>query len=206
MSAGLQWGLVALGLMAVFVRRRYVAIGVVTAQATLLGVGALAAGAGRPPEFALAAVLLLARALLLGYFLFVSVGRTREPRPLSAETTPFLRLGAVVVTALLVGVLVPPLGLQSRTAEQASIALLFIGAATVVARRPTIFHLLGLMIAENGLALAAVSVPGGLPLLIELGVAFDLVVIITVAVAFHEQIFGEFGTGDSALLRGLHDR
>ncbi|MHB8868783.1 MAG: hypothetical protein ACYC6T_18660 [Thermoleophilia bacterium] len=206
MNEGLQWGLVALGFLAVFVRGRYMAIGVVTVQAGLLGVGALAAASGRPPEFTLAALLLLARALLLGYFLFASVGRTREPRPLRAETTPFLRLGAVVVGALLVGALVPPLGLQSRVAEQASIALVLIGAATVVARKPTIFHLLGLMIAENGLALAAVSVPGGLPLLIELGVAFDLVVIITVAIAFHEHIFGEFGTGDSTLLRGLHDK
>ncbi|MHB9149859.1 MAG: hypothetical protein ACYC33_07245 [Thermoleophilia bacterium] len=206
MNEGLQWGLVGLGLLVVFVRRRYVAIGVVTLQAGLLGVGALAIAVGRPPEFTVAAVLLLARALLLGYFLFLSVGRTREPRPLRAEVTPFLRLGVVVVASILVGALVPPLGLESRVAEQASIALVLIGAATVVARRPTIFHLLGLMIAENGLGLAAVSVPGGLPLLIELGVAFDLVVIITVAIAFHEHIFGEFGTGDSTLLKGLHDR
>ncbi len=206
MNEGLQWGLVGLGLLVVFVRRRYVAIGIVTLQAGLLGVGALAIAVGRPPEFTIAAVLLLARALLLGYFLFLSVGRTREPRPLRAEVTPFLRLGVVVVASILVGALVPPLGLESRVAEQAGIALVLIGAATVVARRATIFHLLGLMIAENGLALAAVSVPGGLPLLIELGVAFDLVVIITVAIAFHEHIFGEFGSGDSTLLKGLHDR
>ena len=48
-------------------------------------------------------------------------------------------------------------------------------------------------------------VPGGLPLVIELGVAFDLVMVITVSVAFHERIFGEFGTGDTAVLRGLRD-
>ena len=59
--------------------------------------------------------------------------------------------------------------------------------------------------AENGIALAAVAVPGGLPLLIELGVAFDLVVLVTVAVVFHDRIFREFGTGDTAVLRELRD-
>lgn len=206
MNEGLQWGLVALALLVVFVRRRYVAIALVTLQAGLLAVGALTIATDRPADFALAAVLLLARAVVLGYFLFASVGRTREPRPLQVETTAFLRVGAVVVAVLAAGALLPPLGLQSRTTEYVSTALVLIGAATIVARRPTIFHLLGLMISENGLALAAASVGGGLPLVIELGVAFDLIVIITIALAFHEHIFGEFGTGDSRVLRGLHDQ
>lgn len=206
MNEGLQWGLVALALLVVFVRRRYVAISLVTLQAGLLAVGALAIATDRPADFAPAAVLLLARAVVLGYFLFASVGRTREPRPLQVETTAFLRVGAVVVAVLVAGALLPPLGLQSRTTEYVSMALVLTGAATIVARRPTIFHLLGLMISENGLALAAASVRGGLPLVIELGVAFDLIVIITIALAFHEHIFGEFGTGDSRVLRSLHDQ
>jgi hydrogenase-4 component E len=101
--------------------------------------------------------------------------------------------------------LAPEFGLATRAAEQASVGMLAIGIATIVARRQTVFHLLGLVVAENGIALAAVAVPGGLPLLIELGVAFDLVVVITVATAFHRRIFSEFGTGDTAVLRGLRD-
>ena len=153
----------------------------------------------------MAALVLVLRAVALGGLLFVSVRRTREPRPLHASSTPLYRVTLVVAAVLVVSVLLPPLGLQTRAAEQAAAALVLVGAATIVLRRPTIFQLLGLLIAENGLALAAVSVPGGLPLLIELGVAFDLVVIMTVAIAFHEQIFGEFGTGDSTLLRSLRD-
>ena len=53
------------------------------------------------------------------------------------------------------------LGLTTRAAEQASVGLLVVGAATIVSRRPTIFHLLGLLMAENGIALAALSVRGG---------------------------------------------
>jgi hydrogenase-4 component E len=205
MSQSLIWALVALGLMVVFVRRRYVAIGLVTAQAALIGLGALLLAGDRPREFMVAALVLVLRAVALGALLFVSVRRTREARPLQARSTPLYRVTVVVTAVLVVSALLPSLGLQTRAAEQAAAALLLVGAATIILRRPTIFHLLGVLIAENGLALAAVSVPGGLPLLIELGVAFDLVVIMTVAIAFHEQIFGELGTGDSTLLRSLRD-
>jgi hydrogenase-4 component E len=101
--------------------------------------------------------------------------------------------------------LAPSFGLVSRAAEQASIATFAVGLATIVARRGTMLHLLGLIGAENGIALAAVAVPGGLPLVIELGVAVDLVLVVTVAAAFHRRIFAEFGTGDTEVLRGLRD-
>jgi hydrogenase-4 component E len=118
---------------------------------------------------------------------------------------PLLRLGLVIAAVFVVLFLAPPFGLTSRVAEQASLSLLVIGITMIIARRPTVFNLLGLIVAENGIALAAVSVPGGLPLLIELGVAFDLIVLITVAIAFHQRIFGEFGTGDTGVLRDLHE-
>ncbi len=205
MSVGIAWGLVSLGLLVVIVRRRYVAIALVTIQAAALGAVALSLAPGRSPEFLLAGIILLLRSLVLYALLVFTVRRTREPRPLRAPVAPLLRLTAVVVLALAVVALMPPLGLGSRSAEQASVALLTIGIAIIVARRATVFHVLGFLVAENGLALAALSVPGGLPLLIELGVTIDLIILITVALAFHERIFGEFGTGDTSLLRGLRD-
>jgi len=59
--------------------------------------------------------------------------------------------------------------------------------------------------AENGLSLLAVSVPGGLSYVVELGALFDLALVVTVAVAFTQRIHLELGTGDTELLRGLHD-
>ena len=41
--------------------------------------------------------------------------------------------------------------------------------------------------------------------MIELGVAFDLTLVALVAGVFHERIFSEFGSGDSAALRSLRD-
>jgi len=79
------------------------------------------------------------------------------------------------------------------------------GVATVALRRATLFQILGIVLVENALALAALELPGGASLAIELGVALDLVLIALVAGVFHERIFAEFGAGDTAALRTLRD-
>ena len=53
------------------------------------------------------------------------------------------------------------------------------------------------MLVENGLALAALELPGGSSLAIELGVALRPDAVALVAAVFHERIFAEFGAGDT---------
>lgn len=205
MNEGLQWALVAMGLLVVLARRRTVAILLVALQAVLLGAGALALAPYRPLSYLIAALVLLARGVPLFYLMAMSVRRTREPRPLGLQARPLLNAGVAVALCLVTLALLPPLGLETVTAENASVSLVVIGIITIVTRRETIFHALGLLMTENGVALGAVGVPGGLPLVVELGVAIDLTVVIAVAVVLHERIFEEFGTGDSRVLRTLRD-
>ena len=80
-----------------------------------------------------------------------------------------------------------------------------LGAAVVATRRATLHQLLGIVMVENGLVLGAIELPGGASLAIELGVALDLTLIALVAVVFHERIFAEFGSGDTAVLESLRD-
>jgi hydrogenase-4 component E len=97
------------------------------------------------------------------------------------------------------------MGLDSRDAERAVLALVAFGVATAATRRATLFQVMGVVLVENGLALAALELPGASSLAIELGVALDLTLIVLVAGVFHERIFAEFGSGDSAALRSLRD-
>src|SRR6266536_1024934 len=113
---------------------------------------------------------------------------------------------ALAVTfALTLTWLVPSLGLDSRAAERAVLALVAIGITTVATRRATLFQIIGIVLVENALALAALELPGGASLAIELGVALDLILVALVAGVFHERIFLEFGAGDTAALRTLRD-
>ena len=47
--------------------------------------------------------------------------------------------------------------------------------------------------------------PGGLPGIVEIGVLFDLVIVVAVAAAFTTRIHDEFGTGDTTMLESLRD-
>jgi hydrogenase-4 component E len=100
--------------------------------------------------------------------------------------------------------LLPALGLDSREAERTVLTLVAFGLATVAMRRSTLLQVVGIVLVENGLALAALGLPGGFAV-IELGVALDLTLVVLVAAVFHERIFSEFGAGDSAALRTLRD-
>lgn len=203
MSGSLAWAVVALGVLVVVVRRRSVAVGIVTAQAVLLAVVALAdAESGNE---ATAAAALALRALALAALFLAVVARTREPRPVRAGAAPVVRAGAAIGLALALAWLVPPIGLDSAQSERALLALVAFGAVTVATRRATLHQVLGLVLVENGLALAAIELPGGASLAIELGVALDLMLLALVAAIFHARIFAEFGAGDTAALETLRD-
>jgi hydrogenase-4 membrane subunit HyfE len=198
MTGALVWLLVALGLAVVVVRRRSVAVSLVTVQALVLAVSA----AHDKPA---AAAVLAVRAIALGTLLLLVVSRTREPRPVRAGIAPLARGGLAVGFALALTWLVPSIGLDSRNAERGVLALIAFGITAAGTRRATLFQVLGIVLCENGLALAALELPGGSSTAIEVGVAFDLTLVAVVAAVFHERIFAEFGAGDTAALRSLRD-
>lgn len=203
MSSAVVWIVVALGLGVPTLRRRSVAIGLVTAQALLLAATA-AVQANALAELAAAGALLCRALLLCGLLLFV-VRRTREARPVRADAGPLLRGTMAIGLALLLALLVPSLGLGDRTAERGLLALVAFALVTVATRKATVFHIAALVQIDNALAVAALAASGGLPGLIELGVAADLIVVVLVAALLHARIYAEFGSGDTAHLGALRD-
>jgi hydrogenase-4 membrane subunit HyfE len=199
----LLWALVASGLAVVVVRRRSVVVAIVTAQALVLAVAALYEA--ETSDDVVAGGALATRAVILAVLFAGVVARTRERAPVHARVPPLLRGGIAVIFALALVWLVPDIGLESRDAERAVLTLVAFGIATAGLRRATLLQILGLVLVENGLALAALELPGESSVAVELGVAFDLMLVSIVAVVFHQRIFGLFGAGDTAALRSLRD-
>jgi hydrogenase-4 component E len=195
----------ALGLGVIVVRRRSFAIALVAAQSLALGLGAIELVGERSSEYLVASLVLVVKAFALPALLMAVLRRTREPRLVAAAAGPLVRLAGAATAAVVTVALLPPLGTGDAHAEKTAVALVVVGVAVVIARRPTLFQLLGLIVAENGLSLLAISVPGGLPFVIELGALFDLALVVAVAAAFTRRIHDELGTGDTELLRGLRD-
>ena len=164
MSSALVAAMLLLGLGVIVVRRRSAAIALIAAQSLVLGIGALGLASGRSGDYLVASLVLITKAVVLPVLLLVVVRRTREPRLVAPAAPALVRLGGAGAVALAATALVPPLGLGDAQTEQTAVALVLVGIAIVVARRPAFMQMLGLIVAENGLSLLAVSVPGGLSL------------------------------------------
>ena len=202
MSAFALWLLVALGLVVVVVRQRTIAVAAVTLQALVL-VG-LALDRATGGTGVVAAIALVARALALAALFVLLAARTRESTPVRAGANPAARAVLAIALALAMTWLLPSIGLDSREVERTVLTLVAFGLATVAMRRATLLQIVGIVLVENGLALAALWLHAP-AIVIELGVAVDLTLIALVAAAFHARIFDELGSGDSSLLRSLRD-
>jgi hydrogenase-4 component E len=205
MSEVIVVALVACGLAIVSVRRRSVAIALMTAQSLLLGVGALTLSHDRSADFLVCGVVLLVKAVVLPVLLLLATRRTRETRLVVAPAPAVARLLIAASAALVVAAAAPSLAPDDGLAERAAFGLVAIGISIVVLRRPVILQALGLLVVENGVYLLAVSTPGGVPFALDLGVLFDLTIVLTVVVGFTHRIHEEFGSGDTERLRELRD-
>jgi hydrogenase-4 component E len=205
MTGAVIWGLVVSSLAVIVVRRRSLAIALVAAQSLGLGVYAFAQGSNDTAALAVTGTVLIAKALVLPALLVFTVRRARKARLIATEPPALARLAITVAPALAVEQLIPRFGLSSAGVEHAAVGLLALGILTAVVRRAVLFQALGFLIAENGIYLAGLSLRGGLPVFIELGLVFDLVVIVSVAAAFAAKIHEQLGSGDSSLLEVLRD-
>ena len=205
MSDVILVALVALGLAALAARRPALAAGAVALQALLVGAGAVGAAPGRSTEFLAAALLLLVRAAVVGAIVLAVVLRHREERPHDDVHGPLVRLCGGLALLLATTVLIPPFGPSAAAASRTAAALVGIALALVLLRRAAVFAVLAFLVIDNGIAVAAIGAPGALPLAMELGVAFDLVLLIAVAAVFQGRILRAFGTTDTAALRRVRD-
>ena len=84
-----------------------------------------------------------------------------------------------------------------------AVSLFLIGFFMVVSRRKALMQVLALLSLENGLFLAAISLTYGMPLIVELGVFFDLLVAVMVLGILVYRIRESFDSMDTSKLTQL---
>ncbi len=85
---------------------------------------------------------------------------------------------AIVLSYSLIDQTLP--GAGSRDALATAVAMTLIGLLLIMTRRQAVMQIVGLITMENGIYLVGLSVTKGLPLIIELGVFFDVLVAVAV--------------------------
>ncbi len=153
----------------------------------------LVATAGNLPHLYISALLtLVLKAMLIPWMLHRLVRRLALERHAEELHRPALVIMAAVALVIFSYWLVIPIVEQelvfTRNIVAISLAAVLIGLLMMASRPQAVLQVLGFMAMENGLFLAAVSATGGMPLVVELGVAFDVLVAMVLFGVFFLQI------------------
>lgn len=175
----------------------------------LAAIAAIIAWFNHAPHLYVAVALMLVVKVILVPILFerlverIEIHKEIEPIvnvPLSVVISGGLTLVGYVVAESFYRPEEPGLG---HNALAVAISLFLIGFFTMINRRKALTQVLGLLSLENGLFLAAISLTYGMPLIVELGVFFDVLVAAMVLGILVYRIRESFESMDVSRLRRL---
>src|ERR1700733_2056428 len=120
------------------------------------------------------------------------------------DTEPLLNVAGTMLVGLLVVVfafgLAQPISALASTATRNSIgiavAVILLSFITMITRRKAMSQVVGFLSMENGLFFGAMSATYGMPMIVELGVALDVLVAMLVLGVFFFQIRDQFDSLD----------
>ena len=151
-------------------------------------------------------LVLVVKVVAIPYALFRVVKDIKATREVQSSTTTSQSIFIAAGLILLSFFCVQPYARTLRVDENmlaAAIALVLTGAFLMVSRKKALMQIVGLLVLENGIFLAALTTTFGMPLIIEIGVAFDLLMGVLLMGLFVFRIRDTFDHLDVSKLRRL---
>ena len=178
-------------------------------QSLLLAVVAttMAISESRHELFVTAALTIVLKTILIPWFLMRTVDRIGIHR----EVDAFLNVPVSLLICLgltVVGYRVST-GFEEGTQQVThhligvALSLLLIGLFLMVTRKKAITQILALLTVENAVFLVAVGVTTGMPLIVEFGIAFDVMLAVLVLGILVQRIVARFESMDVSRLSNL---
>jgi hydrogenase-4 component E len=96
-------------------------------------------------------------------------------------------------------------GLPTKDSLAIALAIVLIGFFTMIARKKAVTQVVGFLVVENGLFLGATAAAYGMPLIVELGLSFDLLVAALIIGIYAHQLQDAFDSVDVTKLTGLRE-
>lgn len=176
----------------------------------LAGLAALIAAAeGHVGLYAGAALFVLIKGLLIPTLLVRTartVGAGTEATPIVNPTTGMLLAAALTTVAFLVSrPLVAGGSANLDAAVAVGIAVVLIGFLVLATRRQALAQIIGFVMVDNGIGATALLAAGGLPLVIELGVLLDVLLVVLILLVLTRRIGAAFATTELHELTELRD-
>lgn len=186
-----------------------VAIRLYGVQSLLLGVVGVALGLAQHRSHLLvtATLTIALKAVLIPWFLLRVIDRVGIRR----EIEPYVNVPASLLLCLgltVVGyrVSLGMAGSSQGVAHQVvgvALSMVLIGLFLMVTRRKAITQILALLTVENAVFLVAVGATSGMPLVVELGISFDVIVAVLVLGILVHRIVDRFESMDTSRLSNL---
>lgn len=178
--------------------------------AALAGLVATLGLAGAERELLVVAVLVLVvKAVLIPWILTRTAtvtGATQETAPRINPTSGLLLAALLTTVAYLAGrPLIRPDPTPTSTAVPVGLALVLIGFLILIARRQALSQLVGFVVLDNGIATVAFLLVGGVPLVVELGVMLDVLLVVLILRVLAGRLVRAFGATDLDDLKELRD-
>ena len=129
------------------------------------------------------------------------------------DSEPLLNISGTMLVGLLIvifafGLAQPITALATTTTRSAigiAIAVVLLAFLTMITRRKAMSQVVGFLSMENGLFFGAMSATYGMPMIVELGVALDVLVAMLVLGVFFFQIREQFDSLDLHHLENLRE-
>lgn len=204
-------GILLTSLMAMTTLRMLHLIRFFTLQSIMLASMAALAGyqSGLTHLYIIAALTLILKGIIIPRFLNYSIERIdvkREVEPLIGIPGSLLLSAAIVVVAYFVTQPVISLtDVITRNCLAISLTVTLLGLLMMIVRRKAMTEMIGLLMMENGLFLAVISISYGMPLIVEMGIFFDVAVAVLIMGVFAFRINETFKTSDTSILKRLRD-
>jgi hydrogenase-4 component E len=192
-------------------RRVVTMVNLLALQGLLLGLATLllAWRTGNNHLYVSASMTLALKALFLPWLLHRLIRRLG----VYWDSEPLLNITATMLLGLLVVIfafgLAQPIAALATTSTRSSIgiavAVVLLAFLTMITRRKAMSQVVGFLSMENGLFFGAMSATYGMPMIIELGVALDVLVAMLVLGVFFFQIREQFDSLDLHHLESLKE-
>lgn len=133
-------------------------------------------------------------------------GEAREAEPLVNVTTSLL--AAALLTLLAYGISRPLVLLAPSATTRAlpvGLAVVLLGFLVLVTRRRALSQVIGFLLLDNGITTTAFLATAGVPLVVELGVSLDVLLVVLVLQVLAARMRLTFGRTDLDELRELRD-
>ena len=169
----------------------------------------VAVSTGHTELYLIAVITIGVKVVLIPWFMKYTVEHIKVGRDVDSSLgiPGSLLLSAILITIayFITEPLIATADTITRDCLAISLAIVFIGLFMMTTHRKAMTQAVGLLMMENGLFLGVISISYGMPLIIELGIFFDVLMAAVIIGVFASRISRIFDSSDTSLLRRLKD-